>query len=292
MPPRTTPLHVELVPGRTWTLDELPPRSIALDGAVRGPAIDTASARYSFDHHDGVIRHATLATCEQVRDALLVGLDPRGYHVFVNDVDGDTALSIWLLLHPERLHGAGATRVLRLVERVGRSDALGPGRGKPHPLHVALSPPIGAVQSRAMLDRALAMIDAWWSAGTTPRPPKSKPAAAFWVDRSGTLEHGVVGRMEGLYGRAEVGVLHGPAPKGTRAYTIAKRSEFVDFDVRAFLAAMSAREPGWGGGSTIGGAPRHADGSRSRLPIEDVVAVFLEVARGRADHVLPSAASR
>ena len=93
MPPRTTPLHVELVPGRTWTLDELPPRSIALDGAVRGPAIDTASARYSFDHHDGVIRHATLATCEQVRDALLVGLDPRGYHVFVNDVDGDTALS-------------------------------------------------------------------------------------------------------------------------------------------------------------------------------------------------------
>ena len=83
-----------------------------------------------------------------------------------------------------------------------------------------------------------------------------------------------------------------PAFGGTRAYTIAKRSEFVDFDVRAFLAAMSAREPGWGGGSTIGGAPRHADGSRSRLPIEDVVAVFLEVARGRADHVLPSAASR
>jgi len=42
----------------------------------------------------------------------------------------------------------------------------------------------------------------------------------------------------------------------------------------AILAALAAEEPGWGGGSTVGGAPRNADGSRSRL---DPDAVFERV---------------
>ncbi len=62
--------------------------------------------------------------------------------------------------------------------------------------------------------------------------------------------------MTGLYERASVGVLYDSAPHGTTAYTIAKRSEFVPYDVRAFLFAMNEREPGWGGDSTVGGAPR------------------------------------
>lgn len=66
-----------------------------------------------------------------------------------------------------------------------------------------------------------------------------------------------------------------PAADGTTAYTIGKRSEFVDYDVRAFLARLTAREQGWGGGSTVGGAPRHADGRRSQLAIDDVAAALL-----------------
>jgi hypothetical protein len=57
-----------------------------------------------------------------------------------------------------------------------------------------------------------------------------------------------------------------PQSDGSWAYTVARRSDFVDgFDVPAILASLDAVETGWGGGSTIGGAPRHPDGSRSRL---------------------------
>ena len=267
-------LAVIFTQGRTWRLDELPPRSIALDGAVRGPAYDNVERRYSFDHHEGVIRHATRATCEQVCEALLVGFDPSGYRVYLNDLDGDTALSLWLLLHPERLRGRGGARVRALVDRVGRVDALGPGRGRPHPIHVLLSPPPGARQTRDDIDRALALIDRWWTTGKLPRAPRPTPVDAFWMDRGGTLRHGCVDRMVGLYRVADVGVLHGPAAFGTRAYTIAKRSEFIDYDITAFLAAMNALEAGWGGGSTVGGAPRHADGRRSSLALDVVAAQF------------------
>jgi len=61
-------------------------------------------------------------------------------------------------------------------------------------------------------------------------------------------------------------VIHTTLRDGTHGYTVAKRSEFVKcFPVPRILAALNAREPGWGGGSTVGGAPRHSDGSRSRL---------------------------
>jgi hypothetical protein len=272
-------LTLHLDPGRVWSFEELPDRSLALDGAVRGPFIDTARERYSFDHHEGVIRHVTLATCEQVRDALLVGFDPRGFQVFVNDLDGDTVLSLWLLIHPNRLRGEGSERLLSLVDRVGRCDALGPGWGTPHPLHVSLTPDRGTPQTELQLMRFLDMLDRWWESGAVPKPPAPEPSQAFWLEPDGTLAHGEVGRMVGLYERASVGVLHGDAPGGTRAYTIGKRSEFVRYDVRAFLDALNTLEPGWGGGSTIAGAPRHADGRRSRLSVAEVAGVFMEIAR-------------
>ena len=42
----------------------------------------------------------------------------------------------------------------------------------------------------------------------------------------------------------------------------AKRSEFGSYDKRAFLERMNDIEEGWGGGSTIGGAPRGPGGRR------------------------------
>jgi hypothetical protein len=75
-------------------------------------------------------------------------------------------------------------------------------------------------------------------------------------------------------------VIHTPLKNGTHAYTVAKRSEFVKgFPVPEVLDALAALEPGWGGGSTIGGAPRHPDGARSRLPPERVAQVVEAVVR-------------
>jgi hypothetical protein len=109
--------------GLTVPFEQLPARGIALDGYVQGPAVDVEGERFSFDHHDGCVRLFTRATCAQVMDALLLGFDPSGYGIFVNDVDGDTALAVWLLRNPQR---ASEPQVRLLVETVGAVDAHGP----------------------------------------------------------------------------------------------------------------------------------------------------------------------
>ncbi len=75
-----------------------------------------------------------------------------------------------------------------------------------------------------------------------------------------------------------LGVLILPAPGGTREYVVGKASEFASFDVRRFFERCAELEPGWGGGSTVGGAPRYPDGSRSRLAPETVQSLLVEVA--------------
>ena len=273
--------------GRLWDLGELEARSIALDGAVQGPAFDQERQVYSFDHHGGCIRHVTLATCEQVRDALLVGLRPAGFRLYINDVDADSVLSTWLLLHPERLVDDGSGAVLDLVRRVGRIDALGPGVVEEHPVHRHLSPPAGVVSTLEVLKERLAVLDSWWSGGELPpgtRPPTT--ARGMWIEEaSGELrlvEGDVEGGFLGLYRRADFGVIWSPAPGATRAYTVAKRSEFVRFDLTDFYDRCNVLEPGWGGGSTVGGAPRLSDGSRSELRPSTVGGILRQGAMGLA----------
>ncbi|MCR4312256.1 MAG: hypothetical protein NUV56_03155 [Candidatus Uhrbacteria bacterium] len=55
-----------------------PPSSIALDGFVTdGPRFDRAGPWANFNHHEGVPRLETRATCAQVRMALQQGLHQR-----------------------------------------------------------------------------------------------------------------------------------------------------------------------------------------------------------------------
>jgi hypothetical protein len=70
-----------------------------------------------------------------------------------------------------------------------------------------------------------------------------------------------------------------PGPAGTFGWTIGKKSDFARGNIPGFLDEMNAREPGWGGGSTIGGAPRNPDGTRSRLTFTEVWPVFLKHAQ-------------
>ena len=113
-------MEIVIERGKTLPFEELPPRSVALDGYVLGPSIDAETERYSFDHHGDCVRHATRATAEQVHDALVLGLQPRSLSVYLNDIDLDTALAVWLLRHPER---AREPLVNRLVHGAGLLDA-------------------------------------------------------------------------------------------------------------------------------------------------------------------------
>lgn len=257
---------------------EMEPDTIYLDGVVRGPVVDNERRSYSFDHHGDCLRMATLATCQQVRLALELGLDPEGMSVVVNDLDADASLGLWLLRNPER---ADDERVRQMVGDVGFVDAHGPVR-QATKLHRVLTHGHDANLDRQMLWDDQALIDDWYRDGDAalPTPDRLEAAPAFGVTRGGEFcEFDAVDSFAELYERGVVaGVIIPEAPGDTRGYTVAKRSEFVDFDVQAFLHRIEEYEAGWGGASTIGGAPRRSGGERSTLPVDTVRQLFRNVA--------------
>ena len=285
--------------GKVVELKELPPKSIALDGYVQGPEIDTRAKRFSFDHHARCERLVTKATCEQVLDALLLGFDPEGYTVYVNDVDADTVLAVYLLQHPRYAFYAG---VRRLVSAVGAIDAHGP------------SYPVFAADGE--------IADAFFHGVMAPEKDARRDGSYATCDLAELLERCLYrckefdsyrGRLEkkepqyrtvltharydvvvvesndfvfqALYERGHNRVIAYNVQKdGSYAYTIGAKSSFVEnFPVGpanvpgTILDALAQVEPGWGGGSTIGGAPRNADGSRSWLTPERVLEIVVAV---------------
>lgn len=296
--------------GAVWSFDALPPKSIALDGFVQGPQIDAKQQRYSFDHHGGCVRHATRATCEQVYDALRLGLDPDGFTVFVNDVDGDTALSVWLLqqhasvlFDGDQSPTVNESLVRSLVRSVGLIDAHGPAYavGLSNEFfcraffEIAMAPErearknktYGTVDLEALLRACVEGIDKLMRSGASRLPPKKE---VVMVMRDGTdwcLVSSDDYVFDALYENGiQRAVAFSTLPDGSYAYTVAKKSEFVsDFPVGpasepgTILHALNEIESGWGGGSTIGGAPRNADGSRSRIPPSELFEIVERIAR-------------
>lgn len=258
--------------------DEMEPSTIYLDGVVRGPAVDNDKKSYSFDHHGDCLRMSTLATCQQVRLALELGLDPTGFEAVLNDLDADASLGLWLLRYPSR---ALEKRVEAMVRRIGFVDAHGPMR-PPTRLHRVLTHGPDQKFDEQVLWHDQDLIEAWYQEGdeALPEPEPGPKSPGFGLTRAEKFEE--FDELEGfaaLYERGlVVGMLCPEAEEGTRGYTIAKRSEFVDYDIREFLERIDSLEAGWGGASTIGGAPRREGGRRSELPVAEVRRVFLEVA--------------
>lgn len=295
--------------GATIPFAALPNRHAALDGYVQGPAIDATRRRFSFDHHAGCVRHATLSTCEMVLDALRVGLDPVDLTICINDLDSDTVLAAWLLLRPP---ASSVRSVVRSIRAAGRRDALGPavGEGLTPALRWALEP----MRCRAAELRGLELetwreilvhcfdrLDAWHVAGGPRRSAEMRPPREQRV-KAKVLYEGANWRMvEGpgavaftpLYlAGVRAAIVVRSLADGSWEYTVGKASEFVSgFDVTTVLAALAAEEllanpsqpedRNWGGGSTIGGSPRNADGGASRLsPTQVAEIVEKSIAHG------------
>lgn len=311
--PSPSLLHLHLVVeyGRVRAFDELPHNSIALDGAVSGPAVDGEGLRrYSFDHHGHCMRLMTLATCQQVFVALKLGLVvDADTTVYCNDLDADTTLAAWLL---ERagLRGEAAilsdARVATLVERIGLTDAHGPVFA-PHALHAHLGPALNdkRPQTVDMLREYMRVLDRWYDEGVEPAARPDRPAKGWAIRATGGWEP--VESPDGfgdLYRRGYLAAaLVTDAADDTRAWTVGKRSDLVplavgpadrdptrkagDYDTDTILGTLAARERkrfavdpsvNWGGGSCIGGSPRYPSPSGqscgSKLDDEVVVAVL------------------
>ena len=269
-------------------------KHIALDGYCQGPAVDVANEKLSFDHHDNCIRLFTRATCQQVMDALLLGLDPAGYTIYINDVDGDTSLAVWLLKNPSRVT---EELVRQLVETVGAVDAHGPAYPTMEPkladaFFQGVMKPVSDLQrakkyGEADLEALLAVcvenIDAL-IAGTlawTPRPEKDRTFEVTHTGNGWVMAGSEDFIFDLLYASGHTkAIAYQILGDGSIAYTVGKKSELVmGFPVGphsqsgTILNALNEHEKGWGGGSTIGGAPRNADGSRSRLTPDEVFAI-------------------
>lgn len=123
---------IHVLPRQTLAWSELPENSITLDGIVLGgPLFDPVRRCLNFDHHDGVVREATMSTCMQVLFAIkggLMELFPAHslVHIFINDTDQDTSLAVWLLLHFEMFVGTKSIpHVSRLIALTDRLDITG-----------------------------------------------------------------------------------------------------------------------------------------------------------------------
>ncbi len=304
-------IRIWFMPG-TVSLDALPPRSVALDGVVRGPQ-QGSDSKWSFDHHDGCLRLATLATCEQVYLATRLGNGAfwNGRDIIINDFDGDVVTSLWLIVNSDNRKLIESAGVRSLVRGVGAIDAHGPigislldalerklGMKLHNRADELLGRPNDNLRSSLRKEPSLGMkqVDGIFehikdilnnTDDTTSVRLEKAP-----VEASAThLAHGhtfVLGESEGdgfdtLY---DVGVSGGVVYKkvegGGYNYTIARKSDLVEeFPVQTILRALNAKEEGWGGGSSIGGSPMIESGSR--LSPEEVWKVVVAAVEGLDD---------
>jgi hypothetical protein len=296
--------------GQVVSFADMPANSIALDGACQSPQVDPANRRFSFDHHSGCLRFATLATCQQVALAIRMGLvTDCETLVFVNDLDADTSLAVWLLKNPGRID---EPRVVEILERIALTDAHGP-LFPPHWLHSQLQPRWGSKDPQAveMLDGFLAKIDQY-ADGTleAPAKPAREPSKGFgWSPKTGWIEIDAADGFASAYGQGcLVAVLYMPAAEETSTYTVGKRSDFVGYPVGPSHADRNA-DPGsyrkdtllgalglaeleanpqqshkdnWGGASTVGGSPRvtiERDGAKIQLASKLTPSQVLEICK-------------
>jgi len=277
------------------SLKRYPRQTIFLDGAFGGaPFLDNKRRQYSLDHHAGVVRILTLATCEQAAAMVYHGLPlAEGEWLLVlNGLDLDSLLAVWILVNHAELRRDGNRllgRIMPLVRTEGVIDAHGLDAGvltalDPETLAAAqaqikaLLPfsraPAGAGEREA-LEGAVAFLERLDSLllpaaalaelariVETGRVPLTRGRLAI-ACRSGLGVYEVEEHYKSRYGSA-FGILL--LDRGGGQYTIRLSSGFFDANIDELYAKLNKLDPAasssrdgenrWGGSTDIGGSPR------------------------------------
>jgi hypothetical protein len=276
-------LTLRVHPRQTISWEEfcatVPPVAVALDGFVAGPPAADGAGHFNFDHHVGVARYDTPATCTQVVAAVASRALPDGnMDVHVNDADEDVSLSVWLL---RNRHRCLDRRVLELVvaadalDTSGGCDASGASADLLGELCWVMAPyrqvrnrvcRLTASEMAAVIDEVGDRLDAWL-AGRGGRVPT---AGEFTVlARAGPVaviaEDGPLART----GLRDAGIAVFASvrrqPDGRRDVTVGTTGPDVGVDLGAVFDRLNVAQgvpvsspDRWAGSDTIGGSPRRS----------------------------------
>lgn len=285
------------------------PFSVAIDGFVReGPWFDPSLPSKNFNHHEGVARLETRATCAQVLVSVRQGFfkrfrDQNGPRadVYANDCDEDVCLS-WFLLKNHALTAQTMNPMLnRLVYMVDLLDTTAGAYPFPedlpslHGLAWVFEP-----YRRFRLAGGLAVRDpnafrsivtdvehriSAYTSGQGREIPLDTNYEVMRNEGSWVVvrEIGTQARIGMFSDGLRAFVSCAPRPDGKWAHVVGRMSDYIDFPVPSILDALNQAEgltgvaDRWGGGETIGGSPRIAG---SKLTPDEVAEVVRAVMGG------------
>lgn len=286
------------------------PFSIAIDGFVgEGPWFDGRLPAKNLNHHEGVSRLETRATCAQALMAVRSGLfkrfrdqdGPRAT-VYANDCDEDVCLTWFVLKH----HVLANQTMNQLLNRlVGMVDILDTTAGAyPFPEDLTSLQTMAWIfepYRRFRLAGGLATRDAGMFASIVTDVEQRVLA---YLNGSGktlpldtkyciTSQHPNWSHVVEIGAQARIGMYSDGIraflstslrPDGKWSYVVGRMSEYIDFPIPEILQALNEAEglvfapDRWGGGTTIGGSPRIAGSSLSPDQVEQVIHQRLMVA--------------
>lgn len=288
--------------GKRVKLKDLPKYSIALDGFVPGPERDEDNHRFSFDHHESCIRDCTTSACMQAWTAIMLGLDPEPYTIFCNDVDSDVCASIWCLKNPDRCK---EPLVSKLIDAIGKGDMHGGAfdvNGMKKIVEWICAPQTDSIRNgdynklsdeglKTVMEAMLHRIDIYANGEHSIEVAKQPSYGEFSIRRSENGWALIESNDPHAYASIWLAgfdriVLMRPQEDGSICYSIAKRSGYIDgYPLKKIFKFLNLLEPGWGGGSTIGGSPKNEDGSGSHLKSERVCEVIDAVIRADREKI-------
>jgi hypothetical protein len=276
--------------------------SVALDGYVcHGPAYDSEKIVVNFNHHEGVDRLATRATCGQVLMAIRQGmfstfrtkLGPEAT-VFVNDCDEDVCTS-WFLLSNHHLVVETMNPLINKL--VSMEDALDATAGAyPFPADLPalqelawVFEPYRQFRLNGGLDKRNAdsflsiikdvehriMMYVMGKGHTIPLDIRYDTVGGGkgWVMVKEVGAHARTGMFsDGI--KAYVSVRERANDKFT--YTLGRLSPFIPFDLLKLTDVLNqadevTRDDKWGGGNNIMGSPRVAGSSLSPEELTKII---------------------
>ncbi len=321
------PIKLVVRPRESMTWEEFvtgtPPRSIALDGMVRGgPQWHEATLHVNFDHHEGVVREATMSTAMQVYFAIKGGLLKRfsgRATVYVNDPDQDTALACWLLRHHKQFDGVqshpGFSRLLALTDRwdiTGGAFPMNLNEGIVRQHNWVFGPytdlrksgelaRAGEATIRNTLEAVLRNIDALWRGEAGEKELDRRHEVLYTSPRHGFKIVNEIGGNEARYHLFSLGALDAGyvsvvahRPDGRIVYTIGRPSPYVDFPVPRLYTALNMAEgltaaDGWNGSNLIGGSSRMNGSALPWKRVADILESELDAHHSRPnDPSLPT----